>query len=315
MNQNKKRTLIVSAILVSAILVMTVVLSSTLAKFVAGGAADTSARVAKWGITFNSGSDLSDSYGEKETEDKEKIKIVQSASVDDKVVVPGTKGSLAWISVKGKPEAKYDIDITCEKITDEGGKLLSKGFSLGKGFFESERLVHDEKMLPVDYFPIVIRLCVFDFVAKTETYHIYAVQRDDIVLNECYNYRTDVTNLVADGSDYTGFVIDEENVSVEYHLASDVNTLVNDINTGLEGLLDSQNNAPGTELNRIYSVEWDWIYQPVSEIQNSNGETVKLNTYQTDFMDVSLCEAIANSTDKSLFDISLKLGMTVSQSE
>ncbi len=315
MNQNKKKTLIVLSVLISALLIALTVFSATLAKFVAMGSDTSSARVAKWGISFASGSDLANSYVEKEDENKEKIKIVQSGIADSNLVVPGTKGSLAWVSVKGKPETRYDIDVSCENIVDGEGKVLSNGFSLGNGFLASERLIRDEKMLPVEYFPIIIKLCAFDFVAKTETYHIYAIQREDIVLEECYNYRTDVKNLVADGSNFASYYADETEISVEaeFHLAPDVNTLVNDINTGLAGLFDENGNSPNTDIHKIYSVEWDWIYQPVSEAKNANNEIVKLNTYQTDDMDVALCEAIAKSANKDLFQISLRMGLTVSQ--
>ena len=291
MSKSKKITLAILAVLVSATLIVIAAFSGTLAKFISTDFSLAAARAAKWGIEVSGGSDLNDNYIF--TPDKSNPSVKKAAvqaktngktdsdgnPLYDNVVVPGTKGSLAWLYVKGCPETKYDITVSPEEVM-EGDKLLFKGFTVGKGFYAAERLIRDERGLPVEYFPIVIELYAYDVDENG--------QKTDVVL-ETYALKkssdTATQNTYAD------------------HLYASLDELVTAVNTAIGNSFNSVDNAPNTAINRYYCVNWSWDYEPHSA-----------TAYHSDFLDTALCEAIAKSTDKSLFEIGLKMSVQIAQS-
>jgi hypothetical protein len=240
MKKNNKKTIVLLVILISAVLLAIVLLSTTLAKFMATASSKATARVAKWGVAVDGGSDIPDSYG-RVGEGADSFEMVVSSNGKNSIL-PGTKGSLAWFSISGKPETTYNIDF-------EGT------FSLGSGFTDESRLIRDKRQLPIEYFPIVI--------------NIYTVENNEKTVIGTYAYSNDLATLSAN-----------------------INSTINDN-------LDSSNN-PNVNINRTYVVEWDWPYESNS-------------TYQSDFLDTALCEAIANNPNTDLFDISLDMKLTVTQ--
>ena len=240
MEKNNKKTVVLLVILVSAVLFAIVLLSTTLAKFMSTSNSRAAARVAKWGVEVDGGSDIPITYAD--VKDGEKSIEMVIASNGENFILPGTKGSLAWFTISGKPETTYNVDF-------EGT------FSLGGGYTAASRMIRNERELPVEYFPIIIR--------------IYTVEN---------------------GS--------KDNIGT-YSYSNDLATLSTDINRTINNNLDSTNN-PNVSIDRTYIVEWEWLYTPE-------------NAYQTDFLDTSLCEAIAENPNSDLFDVTLDMKLTVSQ--
>ena len=289
MKKSKKITLIILISLITASLIMTAVLSGTFAKFISMGYSRAVARVAKWGIELNAGSDLRNYYTASLDQNNPTVRtrVVETRTtgavdsngdpIRDNTVVPGTNGSLAWISLEGHPEVMYNVEFSTEEVT-QGDKVLYDGFYVGEGFYAASRMVRDEKGLPTEYFPIIIELCAYD-VSSTGTKTVVVSQTHALKSTSDNTASTDKNKLYTSLSD-----------------------LVTGVNTAIDSIFDSQNNTPNQAINRVYSVCWKWNY------------TAK-TSYQTDFLDTSLCEAIANCSDadRSKFEIGLKMGMKVSQ--
>ena len=90
-------------------LLTTCVISTTFAKYVTEDSASDTARVAKWGVTITTVDD-GDSKVVKDTldsADEAHISVAQA----DKLLAPGTKGSLLSASIQGKPEVAFNVDI------------------------------------------------------------------------------------------------------------------------------------------------------------------------------------------------------------
>ena len=66
MKKNDKKTVVLLIILVSAVLFAIVLLSTTLAKFMSTSNSRAAARVAKWGVEVNGGSDIPVTYADVE---------------------------------------------------------------------------------------------------------------------------------------------------------------------------------------------------------------------------------------------------------
>ena len=291
MKKSRKITLIILAILISISLAMLAVLSGTLAKYISTGQSMSAARAAKWGMQFNAGSDLQHFYTTSLDTDNPNVRttVVEAKTngqVDsnnnplyDNTVVPGTNGSLAWIHISGKPEVKYDINISTSEVK-EGDTVLYRGFNVGEGFYENSRLIRDEKGLPIEYFPIIIELCAYNVDSAGQKTSVEVVQTHALKKQGDNTQSTDANKL------YTS-----------------LSELVTGVNTSISNLFDSVNNEPNKQINRYYSVNWKWNYEPASA-----------SAYQSNFLDTALCEAVANCKDKSVFEIGVKFEMQVSQS-
>lgn len=123
MEKTKKKNAIlrVAVVLFALTLLSTGLLGGTLAKYVTeGGAATSTARVAKWGVKIEATQSTdtlfktqylsTDSgYG---TGKMSVIATADAGSGPDKVLAPGTKGSLPTISVSGEPEVACRVVIS-----------------------------------------------------------------------------------------------------------------------------------------------------------------------------------------------------------
>ncbi len=261
MQKRRKIIIAIIAISLSTILIGLLVLSGTLSKYVTSSGAKALARAAKWGIKIDSGSDVT-------YEIKNKAGTLMVNALDkDGVIVPGSMGSLTYVKTQGSPEVYYDINIDGQ----ESG--VQRGFSVGSGFYASSRLVRGENGLATEYFPIIIRLAIYDILSngtKSKVKSItYAIARTDVAVdNPCAN------------------------------LAE----LVEEVNSALDDELDVSMNPPTTtEINRVYTVDWEWIYKPKNE------------SYQTTFLDTALCEAVGKNKEK--FDIRVNINFEMSQSD
>lgn len=293
MNKSKKITLAILAVLVSATLIMIAIFSGTLAKYISTGFANAAARAAKWGISVDTGSDLNYCYTTVRNENNPesvtyKVEAKTNGKTDsegkeihDNVVVPGTAGSLAWFYVHGKPETEFDVRVTTADAKD-GDTVLFNGFYVGDGFYADSRMVRDDKCLPIEYFPIIIEICVHDADSNGN------VKSEVVCQTHSLKKLDDPT--VSNYNDNNKF------------LYTSLSELVAGVNRAIPQVLKSEDIAPNTPINRYYSVNWRW---------NFEGQT----TYQNDDYDTYLCAAIANCEDKSMFDIGLKMNIQVSQSQ
>ncbi|MBQ8392154.1 MAG: hypothetical protein IJX51_00125 [Clostridia bacterium] len=106
----KNKYIKLASILLILCLITSCVISGTLAKYTTGGTATDSARVAKWGVNISVVGDnaFKTAYG---------TTVVSSDT--DNVVAPGTKGTLAAVTVSGQPEVKvnYAVNVDLE-LTD-----------------------------------------------------------------------------------------------------------------------------------------------------------------------------------------------------
>lgn len=189
MKNINKITMISVGMLLASVLIATVVLSGTIAKFTSVGSSNDTARVAKWGLEITAGSNAAATYGTIEETDSEGNVTsfgIATASDGKNIIVPGTKGYLTWMRIQGSPEAAYEIDV-------EGA------FRIGAGYTDDNRLIRGGDGLPVEYFPIIIRLYTIDQRngdAKTElgTFSY----SDDVTL-----LSTNITNAIKQNFDTT----------------------------------------------------------------------------------------------------------------
>lgn len=125
MKKNKMMRL-ASGLLV-AVLLTTCAISGTFAKYVTEKSAADSARVAKWGITVTASADgaFATEYDAtvkdlKDSANATIIKTVKSSSDDEKLVAPGTSGTLAAFTITGQPEVAVNVtySITALELTN-----------------------------------------------------------------------------------------------------------------------------------------------------------------------------------------------------
>ena len=112
----KNRTMRIAAVMLVFALLTTCIISGSFAKYVTNSnAASDVARVAKWGVTVTgTGTTFAKNYkavadGNTAAADDATSGITVKSSTADKVVAPGTKGSLAAFTVSGTPEVSAEI--------------------------------------------------------------------------------------------------------------------------------------------------------------------------------------------------------------
>jgi len=119
-----------ASFLLVAVLISTSAISGTYAKYVTSGTATDSARVAKWGVTFDiEGGPLFDT--QYETDDKDTTYASMTYSVKssgtDNVVAPGTAGTLVKFRTQGTPEVSYKVEMTTNSEgVDEAETIFTK---------------------------------------------------------------------------------------------------------------------------------------------------------------------------------------------
>lgn len=121
MKKNKMMRL-ASGLLV-AVLLTTCAISGTFAKYVTSGTANDSARVAKFGVAVTATGNM---FHTTYAKDDSSFTLAENTVVStDKVVAPGTSGSLGGVSITGTPEVA--VRVSCEATTVEfGDKWVDK---------------------------------------------------------------------------------------------------------------------------------------------------------------------------------------------
>lgn len=112
----KSKFMRVAAVLMAAVLLTTCAISGTFAKYVTtGGRAAETARVAKWGVTITGSTDplFKASYETDDTDKSSTISMsVTSVNGTDKVVAPGTTGTISTLGITGSPEVAFHVAYT-----------------------------------------------------------------------------------------------------------------------------------------------------------------------------------------------------------
>lgn len=109
----KNKMLRIASVMLVLALITTCVISGTFAKYVTTGASSDSARVAKWGVEVTATSNTA--FGSIYKSADGTINTSYTAGTDsvksngDKVVAPGTNGSVAAVTITGTPEVKCQV--------------------------------------------------------------------------------------------------------------------------------------------------------------------------------------------------------------
>lgn len=106
------------SVLAAAAIISTSAVSGTFAKYVTEGKGNDSARVAKWGVTVTA---QGDGAFKTKYDNETNPTVVSESNV--KVVAPGTSGTLAAVSITGKPE----VDVKVEYSAPDGKELFTVG--------------------------------------------------------------------------------------------------------------------------------------------------------------------------------------------
>ena len=109
----KNKTMRLASLLLVLVLLSTCVISGTFAKYVTSGTASDSARVAKWGVTVEVGTNNAFAAQYETDDDDDEIASiaysVKSADGTAKVVAPGTSGTLLTSKITGTPEVAVNV--------------------------------------------------------------------------------------------------------------------------------------------------------------------------------------------------------------
>lgn len=109
----KKNTMMrLAAVMLMCVLLTTSVVGGTFAKYVTSAESTDSARVAKWGVDVEVEADtaFATAYGKDDSATTIAQTVVSSTS--DKLLAPGTKGTLCTAYITGKPEVAVHITKT-----------------------------------------------------------------------------------------------------------------------------------------------------------------------------------------------------------
>lgn len=252
MRKSVKIIIAIFSVMICLLVIISMTLSGTFAKYVtSGGDFSDSARVAKWGVTIDTYSDLVSSYK------RDGIIVFQaSGGTQDNIIAPGTRGSLICFEVEGKAEVSFAVDIVDE----------SASFSLGDGYMASSKLLVDEDNEEFEYFPIIIKFTKYDKKTPNKTVDTYGMEGTGAK----YTYNT-------------------------------VTALEDAVESALKTALD-EDIAPGEDVHRMYSVEWEWAYSADAN-----------NSYQTREKDTILGEALVNNKDR--FNIAVSADIVAAQTK
>ena len=116
----KNRMMRLASILLVCVLLSTSVISGTFAKYVTSTKKEDSARVARWGVTFDSVSDLfATQYNYTDVKNGVAATYSVESSGSDNVVAPGTAGTGYKFSTIGTPEVSYVVTFDVDDATAE----------------------------------------------------------------------------------------------------------------------------------------------------------------------------------------------------
>ncbi len=252
----KKGFFIVISVLLCSVMITTTALSGTLAKYTTSDSSSDSARVAKWGIEVSTGTGLLDEYVKDEV-----IYVKSKGGIGDKVIAPGTSGVLVWISIKGNPEVKYNIDINGSLLTGDGYHTQPHPDAEDAAICPNEGLglLRYSGGAAFGYLPIIFKL--YKTVDGVKT------------LEKIYR----VGDTSSGDKDY----VNSSGVAMAKQLSADVSEIFD------------ESKAPNESVNIVYSLEWEWLYEPTpAEGIEYEGFSGFKHSHQTTEKDTVLGEAL-----------------------
>lgn len=298
MRSYKKGFLMVISILLCSILITSSVVSSTFAKYTTSGSGSSSARVSKWGITVESGTELAKTYKNGNTVTVQSKGDLLSPA-EKGIIAPGTSGVLASITIEGNPEVAYKID-------------FSGSLSIGEGFFSSSGLLRNSDGIAIEYFPIVLALREYNVdsngnltIVKGKTISTHRPQIFPENNTTEYYILHEKSDTEAQGT--ANIIYAGLKIMVDAYKSNSDNSWINTYfdTTG----------KPNEAISKCYRLEWDWLYTPnkgTTVLPNyyGNGRNYQVG-YQTKEFDTVLGEAIAKNPAK--FAVTSEMNVTVSQ--
>ena len=149
--------------------------------------------------------------------------VTMYVKVGDKVIAPGTSGVLVWISIKGKPEVKYNIDINGSLFTGDGYHTQPHPDAEDAAICPNEGLglLRYSGGGSFDYLPIIFKL--------------YKTVDDVKTLEKIYR----VGDTSSDDKDY----VNSSGVAMAKRLSADVSEIFD------------ESKAPNESVNIVYSLE------------------------------------------------------------
>ena len=272
--------------LLCLVLISSCCLSGIYAKFVKSSSAEATILLKKWGIEVDTGTDIASSY----TADNGKVVVSSTVTMgaNEGLMAPGTGGYLAYFRITGNPEFNYKID-------------FNGAISIGDGFKASSGLIRDENGDAIEYFPIQLRYVVYDVLSNGDLTEVTSLTSDQFCVQR--TDKQDNQHYFNDGA--------LENIA-------ELTTVMNSsTDMGINKALDEFYQAPNTSIDRIYAIEWKWLYHYDTEEEvaagktENNRETTAEGNYQTRELDTTLGEAITKNPE--LFNITLNMSVTVEQ--
>lgn len=120
----KNKMMRAASFLLVAVLLTTSVISGTFAKYVTTATGSDSARVAKWGVTITAnGSTFAQEYATDNTEVVGTIAKSVVSTNADKLVAPGTGGSMVAMTLAGIPEVAVNVTYAADLALSSNWKV------------------------------------------------------------------------------------------------------------------------------------------------------------------------------------------------
>ena len=285
MRKANKIIMAIVSTLLTLILVSSCILSGLYAKYVTKESSSATVSFKKFGVTITHGTDLNTQY---DTSARDGIVEIKVNTGDSKLIAPGTRGALVWFRVKGAPEVAYSID-------------FSGSINIGDGYTS---YIEDDNGNTIEYFPIRFRYVAYDV----------STDGGEEVLNEVDALKSPLLTVKRTDAQGNQHYFDDNALDSIDVLESLMNS---ESDISLNRAFDDIYSAPGTPINRIYALEWEWLYHydTVEEVAagktENNREATASGNYQTKELDTQLGEAIVEKYNE--FNISVDMDVTVKQ--
>lgn len=119
--KNRKTVALMSILLVLT-LISACLMTGTLARYVTSGTGVDTARVARWGVVVEASSITDESFRTEYTAEDGNFNGTLSvkSSNDERVIAPGTKGTISNISISGVPEVASRVSVVIDDTRLEG---------------------------------------------------------------------------------------------------------------------------------------------------------------------------------------------------
>lgn len=298
MQKNNKIFMRIVVALLCLALLSTSMLSGIFAKFAYQKDATAGVSFKRWGITVDAGSDIASASINTNA---------SGASVSTNLVdylAPGTHGCIFWFKVEAdNPEVNFKIDFEGEA-------------EIGDGYTAASKLIRGEDGKPVEYFPIVFYLVAYDLNSDGTIKRVVPDTNDK---GKIMDYTIGDRNSNEDGV----VKLDEDKQVFSFKTFENIQKQFNNEYTtrefeygSLTNVFDQTftvNSTTGKSANfdRVYTLQWCWPYNDKDNTYPKH--EYKKGTYQTQWLDTQLGEAILKDTTNSRFNIKFDMSVNIMQ--